>query len=271
MCHYGARVTRLSSDSYLDHIRTESARFRDALAGCDPEARVPSCPDWTAADLLWHLGGDVQHFWSWVIRHRPEAPETYQEAERPESYAELLAFFDATNADFLDALASADPADAAWSWSSDQTVGFTFRRQAHEALVHRLDAELTAGTTTPLDPALAADGVDEALDVMFGGTPAWGSFAPLPHHVRVDSADTVDSVWVQLGRFTGTAPDGTTHDTEDISVVADPGTEADVVVSGPAGALDAWLWRRGGDEAITVSGDRSVYDRFRACVNQPIT
>ncbi|HEY0889973.1 MAG TPA: maleylpyruvate isomerase family mycothiol-dependent enzyme [Nocardioides sp.] len=264
-------MTRLSAGGYLDHIRSESARFRAALAACDPDAPVPSCPEWTAADLLWHLGGEVQHFWNWVVRHRPEAPDGYQEAERPESYADLLSFFDATNAAFVAALAGADPAEAAWSWAAEQTVGFTFRRQAHEALVHRIDAELTVGALTPLDPALAADGVDEALDVMFGGTPPWGSFAPLPHHVRVDSVDVGASVWVQLGRFTGTAPDGTAHDTEDVSVVADPGTEPDVVVSGPAAALDAWLWRRGGDEAVTVSGDRSVYDRFRACVNQPIT
>lgn len=157
--HYRARVTRLSAGGYLDHIRSESARFRAALAACDPDAPVPSCPEWTAADLL--------------------------------------SCFEATNAEFVAALASADPAEAAWSWAAEQTVGFTFRRQAHEAPVHRLDAELAVGALTPLDPALAADGVDEALD--------------------------------------------------------------------------AWLWRRGGDEAVTVSGDRSVYDRFRACVNQPIT
>ena len=36
-------------------------------------------------------------------------------------------------------------ASEAWTWSTDQTVGFIVRRQAHEALIHRLDAELTAG------------------------------------------------------------------------------------------------------------------------------
>ena len=56
--------------TYLDHIRTESARFREVLADCDPSARVPACPDWDAADLLWHLAG-VQVFWAKVVRHRP--------------------------------------------------------------------------------------------------------------------------------------------------------------------------------------------------------
>jgi hypothetical protein len=170
------------------------------------------------------------------------------------------------------ALEAADPTETAWSWSTEQTVGFTYRRQAHECLVHRLDAELTAGSVTPLDPQLAADGVHEALDVMFGATPAWGRFDPLPQHVRVDLPDTDTQVWVQLGTFSGAAPDGTEYAAEpDISVVPDPGTDPDVVVEGLAADVDAWLWRRQDDTGIQVAGDRSVYDRFRACVDQPIT
>jgi uncharacterized protein (TIGR03083 family) len=265
-------VTRLASDVYLDHIHRESLRFRDVLAGCDPATQVPSCPDWNAADLLWHLTG-VQRFWEKVVSTRPAAAtEDGEEPVRPETYDELLAAFDASHAAFVAALGSADPAEPAWSWSSEQTVGFTFRRQAHECLIHRLDAELTAHAVTPLDPRLASDGVDEALDIMFGGTPEWGRFDPLPHHVRVDLTDTDTQVWVQLGTFSGTSPDGVEYAAEpDISVVADPGTDPDAVVEGLAADVDAWLWRRGDDSGIHVAGDRAIYDRFRACVNQPIT
>jgi uncharacterized protein (TIGR03083 family) len=266
-------VTRLASDVYLDHIRRESLRFREALTGCDPAARVPSCPEWSAADLVWHLT-EVQQFWERIVRERPAGPgEDWTEPQRPDtSYDGLLAAFDESHSAFVAVLEAADPAEPAWSWSAEQTVGFTFRRQAHEALVHRLDAELTAGTVTPLDPRLAADGVDEALDIMFGGTPEWGRFDPLPHHVRVDLTDTDTQVWVQLGTFSGTSPDGVEHAAEaDISVVADPGVDPDAVVEGLAGDVDAWLWRRGDDAGIRVAGDRGIYDRFRACVNQPIT
>ena len=84
-----AAVPRLEYPTYLDHIRTESARFREVLTDCDPSARVPTCPDWDAADLLWHLAG-VQLFWAKVIRHRPASPddpEIGQEdaAQRPET------------------------------------------------------------------------------------------------------------------------------------------------------------------------------------------
>lgn len=263
-------VTRLSHDDYRRHLEVESARFRAVLADCDPAARVPSCPDWDAADLLWHLG-EVQHFWAQMIRQRPAAPESDAEGPRPATYAELLAHFD-EGAQLLSAgLDSVGPDDEVWTWSQDHTAAFIHRRQAHEALIHRLDAELTAGALTPLDPTLAADGVDEALDVMFGGCPPWGSFVADGRFVLVETTDTDDRVWVQLGRFTGTDPkNGTEHDLDDIHVVADPGVEPDAVVQGTAGDLDAWLWHRGDDTAITVTGDGSAHDHFRACVNHPI-
>src|SRR3954471_10472729 len=91
-------VPRLEYPTYLEHIRRESARFREVLADCDPAARVPSCPDWDAAELLWHLAG-VQLFWAKILRHRPHSPGDPEiseepEAQRPESYTELLEAFD---------------------------------------------------------------------------------------------------------------------------------------------------------------------------------
>ena len=95
-----------------------------------------------------------------------------------------------------------------------------------------------------------------------------------PSYVRVDITDTGESVWVQIGTFTGTDPEtASTYDDETTSrVVADPGAEPDVVVSGPAAALDAWLWRRGDDgRRSQVTGDRATLDHFRRAVDQPIT
>ena len=57
---------------YLDHLRSDSDRFIDVLRRAPGDAPVPSCPDWDADDLLWHLGG-VQWFWgrSWPSGSRP--------------------------------------------------------------------------------------------------------------------------------------------------------------------------------------------------------
>lgn len=257
---------------YLDHIRAESRRFREVLATCDPDARVPACPDWTAADLLWHLAG-VQWFWARTVRTRPAPPsEDVLEPERPATYDGLLAAFDEHSSSLVAELEAAGPDAAAWHWAPVQTVGTSYRRQAHEALIHRLDAEQTAGSVTPLDPALAADGVLELVDVMYGGdAPGWARFEPSEHLVRIDLTDRDAAIVVRPGTLLGTDPDtGEVHDGPHLCVVDEPGAAASAVVAGAAADLDAWLWNRRDHAGITVSGDPAAYDAFRAAVSQPL-
>lgn len=260
----------LPAAAYLEHLAAESQHFRRVMATCPPDAAVPSCPEWSAADLLRHLTR-VQSFWAWVVTHRPAGPDAFAEPALPQAYDDLLAAFDEQSDALLAALRSADPDDAAWTWhDTRKDVAFVLRRQAHEALVHRRDAELAAGATSSFPVDLASDGVVEALDVMFGGLPAWGTFTPGPTLVRVDVTDTGDVVHVRLGRFTGTSPDGEVCDEDDVQVVADPGVPPDAVLAGTAEALDTALWRRSDWSAVTVTGDETAAALLRTIVDQPI-
>lgn len=257
---------------FLAHLRADSDRFLAVLRDADPSARVPACPDWDADDLLWHLG-EVQEFWGLVVEGRLQEPPLEQRAERPDSRSGLLEFFEQQTERLERVLREADPAEAVWMWSNDKTVGYVRRRQAHEALIHRLDAEQTAGAATaPVDPALATDGVVEVFDVMYGGCPPWGTFVPGPDHVSVRVTDTRTIVPVVLGRFTGTDPDdGTEYDEEDLSVQsADPDAVPRVVVAGEAAALDAWLWHRREADGISIEGDGDVAERLRTLLRQPL-
>jgi uncharacterized protein (TIGR03083 family) len=278
--HTVERVPRLEYPTYLDHIRQESARFRAVLADCDPTARVPSCPDWDAADLLWHLAG-VQLFWARILQHRPHTPDDPEiadepEAQRPESYAGLLDAFNDFSHALVTELERADPEAEAWHWSGDNRVATTYRRQAHEALIHRIDAELAAGVpVAPLDPALADDGVAEVLGVMYGGAPPWGTFTPTGETVAVRMTDTGTDLQVALGTFSGTDPDsGTTYENEDDISLVDAGAEPVATIAGTAADLDAWLWKRNigwaDDDRIRVEGDRGTIEKLQAILGQPI-
>jgi uncharacterized protein (TIGR03083 family) len=273
-----ASMARLEYPTYLDHIRTESARFREVLSGCEPGARVPTCPEWDAADLLWHLAG-VQLFWAKVLRHRPASPDDAEiseepAAQRPESYAELLEAFDDYSHALTTELERADPEDEAWHWSDDHRVATTYRRQAHEAAIHRIDAELTAGApVTPLDPALADDGVAEVLGVMYGGEPEWGSFTRTGETFAVHLTDTGSTMLVALGKFSGTVPDsGKVYEDEDDLWLVDEGPEPAVTLTGKAADVDTWLWHRdpgitvgsGDDDRIRLEGDRLVFEKAAA-------
>ncbi len=267
---------RLTHPAHLDHLRRETARLRDVLARSDPAAPVPACPDWTAADLLWHVGGEVQHQWAWVVEHRPRGPsDGYAAPARPDSVAGLLEVLDDATARLLAGLRGGDPSEPAWTWADaapDRTIGFIARRQALEAQVHRLDAEQVVGDARPLDPVLSADGVEEVLAVMYGGCPPWGRFEPGPTWVRWDLTDTGDRLWTRLGLFAGSSPDGsrTYADEDDLAVVDEPGPTAAVVVAGTAGELQSWLWHRSDGAGVTVTGDEDARGRLAGILRQPI-
>ncbi|MGN6176341.1 MAG: maleylpyruvate isomerase family mycothiol-dependent enzyme [Streptosporangiaceae bacterium] len=254
---------------YVDHLVRESARFAAAISEAPPEAPVPSCPDWNADDLLWHLA-EVQWFWGTIVREGMTAvPEGQPTPQRPGDRAGLAAFYDRVSHDLADVLAATPPDTAAWTWAADHTVGFIRRRQAHEALIHRVDAELAADRRTPLDRDLSADGVDEALRIMYGNLPPWGSFTPDGvGTLRLRASDTGDTWLVTVGRFTGTDPgDGTRYDEPDIHAAdSDPGDPAAAEISGTAADLDCWLWHRPTFAPVTSSGDHEVLSRFESAI-----
>jgi uncharacterized protein (TIGR03083 family) len=253
---------------YIAHLTLESARFGEAIRAAAPDAPVPSCPDWTADDLLWHLGR-VQRWWGMVVRDRLTGPQADSLVpERPAGRAALQDFYQRASRDLGQVLAAATPDTPTWTWSDDQTVGFVRRRQAHEALIHRIDAELAAGSRTSVDPLLGADGVDEALRVMYGGVPEWGRFTPDDAKtLRIEATDTGDSWLVTLGRFTGTDPDGTSYDEPDIHASdSDPGGETAALISGSAADLDCWLWHRPPAGQIERSGDKEVLSGFESAI-----
>jgi uncharacterized protein (TIGR03083 family) len=253
----------LKPEDYLDHLVHDSARFADAIQQAPPQARVPSCPDWDADDLLWHLGL-VQYFWTSVVRDKLDGGEA--EKRNPERPAggrpELLEFYRQASSALAATLRATSPDTPGWSWSREQTVGFTYRRQAHEALIHRVDAELTAGARTAMDSQLCADGVDEVLRIMYAGCPDWGTITPEPGRtLRLRATDTGDSWLITLARFTGTDPEGKSHDEPDLHIAeSDRGEQARAEITGTAADLDCWLWRRPAFGAITQSGDQDVLD-----------
>lgn len=66
---------------HLTLINTETDRFITALRQVDAAAPVPTCPAWTADDLLWHLT-EVHAFWAEILR---TGARTHEESEAIEA------------------------------------------------------------------------------------------------------------------------------------------------------------------------------------------
>jgi uncharacterized protein (TIGR03083 family) len=241
-------------------IRGEAQRFADVLAVTDPDARCPTCPDWSATDLLWHLT-TVHFFWAGVLERNARAESDIVAVEqgqpdRPSATPDLLALREHATTALLSQLESLDDAEPRWTWwPAEQTVGFTRRMQTHEATFHRVDAELAAGVPiSPIVPDVAADAVDHAVDVMWGWLPDGASYEP--RAVVEFVASDVDRRWlVEVGQTTVGSP----------RAVRATGGEPTAGVTAPVVDLALWAWTRGG--TVEIAGEEASVAALDAVVS----
>lgn len=236
---------------FLESVRKDS----DALAAAARkglDTAVPSCPGWTVRDLVIHTGR-VHHGKEMVVRQGLRDSDVKFE----EPTGDVVEWFVDGATRLVDTLASKDPGDPAWSWHPpDQTVGFWQRRMAQETVIHRVDAELANGPVTAIDPLIAADGVDEALNVYIAGYPSWATLEPGEKIVRLR---TGDRTWhLRDGTFSGTTRSGRVLSNIPTLTLEDGVTGWDCEVSGSPAALDLWLWGRGPLSDLEVSGDAEL-------------
>ncbi len=265
---------------FVECVAAESQHFRQAIEaivaiGGDhalTTVEVPSCPGWTAADLTWHLA-EVQYFWASIVEGNLAHPSAVDELVRPVD-GELAALAGAQAARLVDQLARHAAWEPCWSWyPRGNTVGWVRRRQAHEALIHRIDAELAlqavAGSgRSAIDEELAADGVDEMLGVMLDVSerPEWARFEPDGRTVGIEVPGR--SWLVRLGRLTGDDPEYGPQDSSALEMLDDGGgLEPDSVIRGPASEIDLWLWRREDLSMASIDGDRAAAERVREMAN----
>jgi uncharacterized protein (TIGR03083 family) len=251
--------TTLHPDRYLAVIETEGRRLAEVAAGCF-DCPVPSCPGWRVADLVAHVGVVHRHKERIVHGLLTENPGITG-LEPPQDDADLLSWY-LEGLDLLDdTLRTANPDDPAWSWhAADQTVGFWFRRMAHETTVHRVDAEQSAGAErASIDAELAVDGLDEVLGPVMAAYTNEPSFEFQPDGRVVGLETSVRHAVRRLHLGTGVHGRGWTYG-------AGQNGEPTTLVEGRACDLYLWAWGRAGDEVLTISGDRSLASLVRSVV-----
>ncbi|MFF4696234.1 maleylpyruvate isomerase family mycothiol-dependent enzyme [Streptomyces chattanoogensis] len=263
----------------IDHraaVATETAKFTSVLNGADLATPVPTCPDWTLADLVKHTGS-VQRWFSTLLHARIQSPPQSREVDlrlptRTDAYPGWL---DESAAVAADAFAATDPDLPMWAWGADQHARFWARRMLFETLVHRADAELALGLRPAIDRALAVDGIDEFLVNL----PFATFFAPKVANLR-GTGQTIlfrttdaNAAWlVTLHPDTfGITPahataDTTANITTDITTDITAGITADATVQASAADLLLLLYGRRQHTSDTVEheGDQDLLLRWFA-------
>ncbi|GAB2981636.1 maleylpyruvate isomerase family mycothiol-dependent enzyme [Streptomyces pseudoechinosporeus] len=163
----------LGHDRYCDEIVAQTALLREHLSGADLAVTVPTCPEWTLRELAVHVGG--AHRW---VEHIVRTRATDEVQESQVSGFEGPYEDDATDPAALDAwlaegaektaatLRAAGPDATAWAWAWERTAGFWARRMTLETVIHRADAAIAAGARYEVAPELAADAIDEWLQII---------------------------------------------------------------------------------------------------------
>ncbi len=234
--------------AHLDILTERSDALLDAAAG-STGVPVPTCPDWTVADLVVHMG----LVWGWAAQI-VTTKERARFGEPPEDRGgpALRTWAKARAARLIGTLGAADPEVDCWTFGPPRSARFWFRRQALETVLHAWDVEGAVGVPSPIGPEVAADGVDEHLSVM------------VPRSLR-SSPDLWTGQTVHLHRTDGDGewvvrlgPDGG-------AVVERAHSKADLALRGTAEAL--WLWcanRATADElGIERFGDEEIAARWQ--------
>jgi uncharacterized protein (TIGR03083 family) len=244
----------MDTEQYLDQLARNSERLADAAAAAGTDADVPSCPGWTVTDLLDHcVRGD---HWARAIAEQGKAGSTERvlpEDTDPGLQGDALvqAFRDGARA-LVTALSSIGPDSPVWTFSStNRTASFWQRRRSQETAIHRFDAEVAAGTPTPLDAELAADGIDEFLTVFLPRlADNFGDVGNATVHLHCTD---VEGEWLVARR------DG------ELTVTPEH-AKGDVAARGSASDLLLFLWGRTSADALEVFGDVDLLARFRQAI-----
>jgi uncharacterized protein (TIGR03083 family) len=145
-------------------IESSAVRIAELARSHDLSTPVPELGRWKIRDVVAHLGG--VHRWATRIVDTKSMDGSGSRKSKLDGDA-LCDWFDEGADQLLQVFTSNPFTDACPNFNpgSEPTVGWWARRQLHETTVHRWDVERSVDLITALDPDLAADGIDEYLDV----------------------------------------------------------------------------------------------------------
>ena len=221
-------MTLLAHDRYCDEVITQTDLLRKVVEGADLSVTVPTTPDWTLAQLLRHVGGNLRgtetavRTGTAITEPAKQVPEVAGPAEDdPDA---LDAWLAEGAARFAETLRRAGPDARAQVWVYSLPTGFWARRAALDLVVHRADATGAVKAGYAVAPELAADAIEELLELI--SDPQLRSASP------------------SLAELRGAGETIHLHATD-----TDPGLSAEWLIE--LGS-DGFSWRRGHDRATVA-------------------
>ncbi|GAA2210891.1 maleylpyruvate isomerase family mycothiol-dependent enzyme [Nonomuraea monospora] len=144
-------------------LREQTEGFAEAVAGGDPEAVVPTCPEWRLRTLVSHVG-QADRWGAALVREGVAVP--YPDEADPGAPDEWGAWLRAGAGELVEAVREVGADAEVWSFVGPVPAAFWLRRMLCETVIHRYDAALTTGTGYEVADDLAADVITEGAELM---------------------------------------------------------------------------------------------------------
>ena len=246
------KYNEVGFDRHCAEIVTQTSLLTDHLAGADLTVPVPTCPGWNVSQLARHVDGG-QRWARDIVTTRAARPPRCR-AARPVGAPTKIPTLSASLTEAAAAwrtLTEAGPDAQMWCPVDGGGSAFYARRFAYETAIHRADAALALGVEFALDPDIAADGIDE-----------WMELGCMPFHFEVHP-------WMREllapGRTIGLhATDTDAHWLLDLTGDVIAWRRADepaaAEIRGPVTDLLLAIYRRRPVSVWTITGDAKLVD-----------
>ncbi len=239
----------LTAADYRHLTTVELARLGDMKVE-HLSASLPHIDGWTVQSVIGHTG--------WICRYvalcldaDPDDPPNRAAVPEPPAGADVLGWFEEARAILVEALDSVDPAAIRPTWTGPQPALWWLRRLANESSMHRWDAYAAIGSPEPIDARLAADGIEEVLDV----------FGPL--RLLFDDLGA-DGASMHLHATDLEGGEWTVHFADGGLTWQQAHEKGDVAARGPVSDLLLMLWSRIPPSRLQLFGDATLLDRWQA-------
>jgi uncharacterized protein (TIGR03083 family) len=239
----------MDTGAHIATLQRAAGELHRAAGYAGPNAPVPSCPGWTVNRLLRHI--TRVHAWAVGVL-RGADPKNVEFVQPPDD--ELESAYVRGVGRLVEALTSTPRTRQVWTMYPFATpVGFWARRQAHETLIHRVDAQLAAGTgVMEIETEVAEDGLAELLMDL-----APERFVAQPSMVTATVTFTpldCNRAWtVTAGR-------------QGLTTVEEARDRSDLTIFGTSSDLYRWAWNRARDDEVALRGDLRLADLWRRAV-----
>jgi uncharacterized protein (TIGR03083 family) len=237
----------VDTTAFLEHLRQDGPALA-SVARADPSVPVPTCPKWDLAGLMAHAGG-AHHWAEEIVRTR--ASDFTPFVKPPKDFDAVCAWYDEGLEQLLKTLTATDPDEPVWNFNALAVAPARFwpRRMALETAVHRWDAENATKSASPIDTAMAVDGIDEYLGLA-------STFLAMRPNQALGGTLGLQAVDAALALTVTLSPGGlSSHTGLD---------DADAVVRATSSDLYLWLLGRRavGDEGFATDGKESVIEAW---------